>query len=200
MLVGVSGTESISWMRSWLACVRSRHEFREQGDRDHRGAAASVQTCAAAGARQRVWCACAQCTKLEGVRAQCRQLGAEAIVVVTDVTVEGDCRRLVDSAVAVFGGIDVLVANAGISMHARFGAIEDFSTFERLFRVNAMGTIWCVRYAYPGWGFEGHRRRRLVAGGPHRCSGAHHVLHQQNSLRADSSRRCASRPPMTASP
>jgi short-subunit dehydrogenase len=100
--------------------------------------------------RPRLVLAARNAEKLEGVRAQCRQLGAEAIVVVTDVTVEGDCRRLVDNAVAVFGGIDVLVANAGISMHARFDAIEDFSTFERLFRVNAMGTIWCVRYAYPG--------------------------------------------------
>jgi len=34
-------------------------------------------------------------------------------------------------------------------MHARFDAIEDFSTFERLFRINTMGTIWCVRHAYP---------------------------------------------------
>ena len=87
--------------------------------------------------------------KLERVRAQCRERGAETIVVVTDVAVEGDCRRLIESAAAAFGGIDVLIANAGISMHARFDEIEDFSTFERLFRVNAMGTIWCARYAYP---------------------------------------------------
>ncbi|HQR20505.1 MAG TPA: SDR family oxidoreductase, partial [Burkholderiaceae bacterium] len=75
--------------------------------------------------------------------------GAEAIEVVTDVGVEEDCRRLIERAVAAFGGIDVLVANAGISMHARFTGIDDFTTFERLFRINAMGTIWCVRHAYP---------------------------------------------------
>jgi short-subunit dehydrogenase len=86
---------------------------------------------------------------LERVAAECRALGAEAIEVVTDVGVENDCRRLIERAVASFGGIDVLVANAGISMHARFTEIEDFSTFERLFRINAMGTIWCVRHAYP---------------------------------------------------
>jgi short-subunit dehydrogenase len=86
---------------------------------------------------------------LARVGQQCRERGAEAEEVVADVGIEEDCRRLVERAVAAFGGIDVLVANAGISMHARFTGIEDFSTFERLFRINAMGTIWCVRHAYP---------------------------------------------------
>jgi short-subunit dehydrogenase len=86
---------------------------------------------------------------LEKVAAECRVAGAEAIAVPADVSVEADCRALVERAVAAYGRIDVLVANAGVSMHARFTDIEDFSTFERLFRINAMGTIWCVRHAYP---------------------------------------------------
>lgn len=86
---------------------------------------------------------------LEKVAAECRQRGAEAIAVATDVGVEDDCRRLIERAVAAYGAVDVLIANAGISMHAEFDQIEDFSTFERLFRINTMGTIWCVRYAYP---------------------------------------------------
>jgi short-subunit dehydrogenase len=87
--------------------------------------------------------------KLEKVAAECRAAGTEAIAVPADVSVEADCRALVERAVEAFGGIDVLVANAGISMHARFTDIEDFSTFERLFRINTMGTVWCVRHAYP---------------------------------------------------
>jgi NAD(P)-dependent dehydrogenase (short-subunit alcohol dehydrogenase family) len=83
---------------------------------------------------------------LERIRRECRSRGAEALDVVADVSVEGDCRRLMERAVTTFGDIDVLVANAGVSMHARFDEIEDFSTFERLFRINAMGTVWCVRF------------------------------------------------------
>jgi short-subunit dehydrogenase len=86
---------------------------------------------------------------LERVAGDCRLRGADATAVVTDVAVESDCRRLIERAVADFGGIDVLVANAGISMHARFDEIEDATTFERLFRINALGTVWCVRHAYP---------------------------------------------------
>ncbi|HET9023617.1 MAG TPA: SDR family oxidoreductase [Burkholderiaceae bacterium] len=98
--------------------------------------------------------------RLERVRRACRDAGADALDVVTDVSVEGDCRRLIERAATTFGDIDVLVANAGVSMHARFEEIEDFSTFERLFRINAMGTIWCVRHAYPGL----KRTRGLVVG------------------------------------
>ena len=99
---------------------------------------------------KRGWCwRHARTTTLERVGAECRELGAEALVVPTDVTVDDDCRRLVERAVEAYGRIDILLANAGVSMHARFTQIEDFSTFERLFRINAMGTIWCVRHAYP---------------------------------------------------
>ncbi len=97
---------------------------------------------------------------LERVRRACRTLGAEALDVVTDVSVEGDCRRLMERARTTFGDIDVLVANAGVSMHARFDEIEDFGTFERLFRINAMGTVWCVRHAYESL----KRTRGLVVG------------------------------------
>jgi len=86
---------------------------------------------------------------LERIADECRSLGAQAIAVPTDVTVDGDCRRLIERAVEAFGGIDVLINNAGVSMHARFADLTDFSTFEKLWRVNCLGTIQCTRYAYP---------------------------------------------------
>lgn len=85
---------------------------------------------------------------LARVRDACRERGADAIDVATDVTIDSDCQRLVERAVATYGRIDVLIANAGVSMHAYFDEIEDFTTFERLFRINTLGTISCVRHAY----------------------------------------------------
>jgi NAD(P)-dependent dehydrogenase (short-subunit alcohol dehydrogenase family) len=86
---------------------------------------------------------------LERVAAACRAHGAAAIAVPADVAQEDDCRRLVERAAAEFGRIDVLVANAGISMHAEFDTLEDWSTYERLWRINCLGTIACVRFAWP---------------------------------------------------
>lgn len=86
---------------------------------------------------------------LEGVAEACRRRGANVLVAPTDVTVDSECEGLFAQTVERFGCLDVLVANAGVSMHARFDEISDFSTFERLWRINCMGTVWCVRHAWP---------------------------------------------------
>jgi short-subunit dehydrogenase len=86
---------------------------------------------------------------LEAVAAACWKKGAKAVAVPTDVSLEEDCRRLIDWALEAFGRIDVLVNNAGISMHARFDEISDWSTYERLWRVNCLGTVHCTRFAWP---------------------------------------------------
>ena len=89
--------------------------------------------------------------KLADVAAQCEALGAAALPVPTDVTREADCRALVDRAVAQFGGIDVLVNNAGISAHARFDrvAAEDLRWYQDLMTVNLWGSVWCTHAALP---------------------------------------------------
>jgi len=83
------------------------------------------------------------------IAGRCQRNGSKAIALRTDVAVEDDCRRLVDRALEAFGRIDVLVNNAGVSMHARFDEITDWSTYERLWRVNCLGTIHCTRFAWP---------------------------------------------------
>jgi len=100
-------------------------------------------------ARERLVLAARSADALERVADACRNLGAQVIVVPTDVTLDADCRNLIERAVEAFGGIDVLINNAGVSMHARFADITDFATFEKLWRVNCLGTIQCTRYAYP---------------------------------------------------
>ena len=53
------------------------------------------------------------------------------------------------AAVKAFGGIDIIVNNAGVSMHAWFEDITDLGTFERLFRVNVMSMVWITHKALP---------------------------------------------------
>ena len=79
---------------------------------------------------------------LQAVAAQCEALGAKTFVKVADVSIEADCRSLIAHAVDTFGGIDVLVNNAGISTHANFDEIADTGVYEKLMRINLLGTIW----------------------------------------------------------
>src|SRR5262249_38280488 len=86
--------------------------------------------------------------------------GAQAIAIGTDVTDEAQCRTLVERAVQSFGRIDTLVNNAGVSMHAWFEETTDFSTYERLLRVNFLSCVALTRFALPHL----KRARGLIVG------------------------------------
>ena len=87
--------------------------------------------------------------ELESVAEDCRKRGASVITVKADVAVERECQAVMSGAALAFGGIDVLVNNAGISMWARFEDIEDLSILERIMQVNYMGAVYCTRHALP---------------------------------------------------
>ena len=86
---------------------------------------------------------------LEAVAEACRISGAQALVQRCDVTSPADCAALAAAAVATHGRIDVLVANAGMSAHARFDDVGDLGWYEDLMRVNLWGAVWCARAALP---------------------------------------------------
>ena len=92
--------------------------------------------------RPRLVLAARRLDALQTVAAQCEARGATTFVRATDVSIEADCRSLIAHAVDRFGGIDALVNNAGVSMHANFDEITDTDVYERLMRVNLMGSIW----------------------------------------------------------
>lgn len=74
--------------------------------------------------------------------------GGKATYVATDVTKEEECKRLIAKAVDTFGGVDVLICNAGISMRASFDEVE-MSVLHRVMDVNFWGTVYCAKYALP---------------------------------------------------
>jgi short-subunit dehydrogenase len=98
-----------------------------------------------------VWLALAarNTQKLEAVAAECRALGAEALAVGCDVSVESDCRHFIEETARKYSSLDILVNNAGISGHARFEDVTDFTWYETMMRVNYMGSLYCTRYAIP---------------------------------------------------
>lgn len=70
------------------------------------------------------------------------------LVVGCDVTDALQCRMLVERSVDRFGGIDILINNAGISMRAILDDVE-MEVLRRLMDVNFWGAVYCTKYALP---------------------------------------------------
>lgn len=85
--------------------------------------------------------------KLEALRLELSQY-SDVISVKTDVSLEDDCRNLIEQTVKRFGRIDILINNAGISMRAMFRDL-DLNVIRRLMDVNFWGTVYCTKYALP---------------------------------------------------
>ncbi len=86
--------------------------------------------------------------KLRDIGDEIRRSGGSAVWYAADVAVEKDCKTLIDTAVENFGGIDILICNAGISMRALFDD-ADLNVLHRLMDVNFWGTVYCTKYALP---------------------------------------------------
>jgi NAD(P)-dependent dehydrogenase (short-subunit alcohol dehydrogenase family) len=72
--------------------------------------------------------------------------GGRAVFQRADVSVEAHCRALIEQTVAIYGRIDVLVNNAGISTR---GNIENTSleVWDQIFATNVRGAFLCMREA-----------------------------------------------------
>lgn len=86
--------------------------------------------------------------RLDKAAAQVRNNGTPVLAVACDVSEPEGCRRLIDSAVANFGRIDILINNAGVNM---WGSVEDSDaqTLRRVMDINFFGALWTTQAALP---------------------------------------------------
>lgn len=97
--------------------------------------------------------------RLATLKEEVEALGAVALVIAGDITQESFCESLIAQAVATFGGIDVLVNNAGGTMWTIFEEIRDTTIFDRLMHLNYLSAVYCTYFALP---HLKARRGRLV--------------------------------------
>ncbi|OQX81269.1 MAG: short chain dehydrogenase [Bacteroidetes bacterium 4484_276] len=86
--------------------------------------------------------------KLASLEANLKKSGNSLLVIPTDVSLEEDCKNLIDATISKFGKIDILVSNAGISMRALFQD-SDISVVKKLMDVNFWGAVYLAKYALP---------------------------------------------------
>ncbi len=79
----------------------------------------------------------------------CAQFNSPSIIVSGDVTKPKDCQKLIELTVEHFGALDILIANAGIGLWAKFEQIEDLAILNKIMTTNYLGAVNVTHHALP---------------------------------------------------
>ncbi|WP_291619137.1 SDR family NAD(P)-dependent oxidoreductase, partial [Bradyrhizobium sp.] len=87
--------------------------------------------------------------EIEATAASCRELGANAIAIQADITKEDDVARLVGTAIARCGRLDVAFNTAGFQ--ERRAPLEEQGTeiYDNVFDTNVRALFFCLRHQLP---------------------------------------------------
>ena len=87
----------------------------------------------------------------EATAAEIRALGRRSVALQADVAVQAEAHRLVAETAAAFGGIDVLVNNAGVTRGVPLPQIQEITEddWRRIMDVNAAAHLWTTQAAAP---------------------------------------------------
>ena len=109
----------------------------------------------------------------KNVVASIHNAGGFAIHVTADVASRNDMAALVEAAVSEYGGLDIMVNNAGVPQQNMPMTEVSEETFDQIFEVNVKSIYWSALYAIPElrkrrwWGLREyffHRRLEPAAG------------------------------------
>ncbi|KAG1739900.1 uncharacterized protein EDB91DRAFT_372872 [Suillus paluster] len=84
--------------------------------------------------------------QLESVATEIKSLGRQVCIVPADVTVDEQVKEMVDGAVTNLGGLDVMVANAGVTTGGSLLS-STVESWDHILAVNARGPYLCYKYA-----------------------------------------------------
>ena len=87
--------------------------------------------------------------EIDSTAAACRALGAQALAIPTDVTLDGDVARLVGTAIERFGRLDVAFNNAGYQEQRAPIEQQASSVYDDVFNANVRSLFLCMRHQLP---------------------------------------------------
>jgi len=101
-------------------------------------------------------------SKLDALVNEINKLGRKCSPITSDISNEASVAAMVAQTVQDLGGLDVMVANAGICKTMSFLETE-LSDWEDIFSVNARGTFLCYKYAAKQMVLQGRGGRIIGA-------------------------------------
>jgi len=85
----------------------------------------------------------------ERVAGEINKTGQKALPVAADVSQNGQMKTLVEKAVEAFGGLDIMVNNAGMPQRNASLLSTDEATFDKIFAVNVKSIYLSAQHAIP---------------------------------------------------
>jgi NADP-dependent 3-hydroxy acid dehydrogenase YdfG len=86
--------------------------------------------------------------RLDALAAEFGEAGGEALVLTTDVTAADQVQALVDAGIERFGGVDVMVNNAGLMPNSPLDR-RKIADWDRMIDVNIKGVLYGIAAALP---------------------------------------------------
>ena len=96
-----------------------------------------------------VCCAARTRSDIEAVAGEIEAAGGQALAVTTDVADLASVQKAVDETAARFGGLDILVINAGVSPGRSEVDGSDPASWSQTIAINLTGAYFCARAAIP---------------------------------------------------
>ena len=96
-----------------------------------------------------VGCAARTIAEINQLTNQIREEDGEALAVKTDVTQLSSVRQCFEQVVAAFGGLDIVVINAGVNLDRNTIEDSDPENWESTIAVNLIGAYYCIKAAIP---------------------------------------------------
>ena len=93
--------------------------------------------------------------KLESVTSRClssskeKGFNSEVIALSCDVSKENDCKQLIDSTIAKFGKLDMLILNAGVGQSFFFEATSESFDIRQFMDINYYGCVYPTMFGLP---------------------------------------------------
>ena len=125
-----------------------------------------------AGAGATVVCAARTAAQLEETVQTIRTNGGQALAIPTDVTQPAAVEQLFAQSAAHFGGIDIVVINAGINPDRHTVEASDPAAWRLTLEVNLVGPYYCAKAALPYLKQRGAGKIILIGSGMGHRSGA----------------------------
>jgi len=79
---------------------------------------------------------------------QSNYAGKPLMIQSADVSKEQDCKNFIEAVIKLYGTIDILINNAGISMRSLFKEAE-LDTIRKVMDINFWGTVYCTKFSLP---------------------------------------------------